>query len=150
MLYAADYGTAKVAVWDINLKPVVAGFVNSAIPTGFAPFNIQNLAGTMYVTYAAQPGSGGSPYATTGGGYVSTYDMNGVLLGNLSGAGVLNYPWGLAIAPATFGKYANMALVGNFGDGTIRAFDPKSGAFMGTSFGEEGQSTASPVAQPRG
>ncbi len=136
LLYAADVGNAKVSVWDINLKPVVTGFVNSAIPAGFAPFNIQNLSGTMYVTYAAQPGS------TAAGGYVSTYDMNGALLGNLSGTGVLNAPWGIAIAPTTFGKYANMALVGNFGDGTIRAFDPKSGAFMGTLEDESGKSIA--------
>ena len=134
MLYAADYGTAKVSAWDINLKPVAVGFVNSAIPTGFAPFNIQNLGGTMYVTYAAQAstGPGSSPYATAGGGYVATYNMIGADLGQLIGTGVFNYPWGLAIAPATFGKYANMVLVGNFGDGTIHAFDPKSGALMGS------------------
>jgi uncharacterized protein (TIGR03118 family) len=126
LLYAADSGNAKVAVWDINLKPVVTGFVNSAIPAGFAPFNIQNLGGTMYVTYAAQSSS------NPGGGFVSTYDVNGVLLASLSGTGVLNSPWGVAIAPATFGKYANMLLVGNFGDGIIHAFDPKSGALVGT------------------
>jgi uncharacterized protein (TIGR03118 family) len=125
MLYAADAGNAKIAVWDINLKPVVAGFVNSAVPAGLAPFNIQNLAGTMYVTYAPPPGS-------AAGGHVSTYDMNGVLLGDLNGAGTLNAPWGLAIAPASFGKYAKMVLVGNFGDGTIHAFDPTSGALMGS------------------
>jgi uncharacterized protein (TIGR03118 family) len=135
MLYAADYGTGKVIAWDMNMKPVTVGFVNSAIPAGFAPFNIQNLGGTLYVSYAAQPGtqtSGGSPYATAASGYVATYDMTGVLLGNLSGPGIFNYPWGMAIAPASFGKYANMVLVGNFGDGTIHAFDPKAGALMGT------------------
>jgi uncharacterized protein (TIGR03118 family) len=144
LLYAADYGTAKVAVWDINLKPVVTGFVNSAIPNSFAPFNIQNLGGTMYVTYAAQPssGPGTSPYAAAGGGYVSTYDMTGALISNLSGTGVFNYPWGLAIAPATFGKYASMVLVGNFGDGTIHAFDPKSGALMGSLEDESNQPIA--------
>jgi len=135
LLYAADFGTNKVAVWDATLKPVVTGFVNSAIPSNFAPFNIQNLGGTMWVTYGAQgtsSSSSRSPYATASGGYVSWYDMNGVLLGNLNGTGNLNYPWGLAMAPANFGKYANMLIVGNFGDGTIHAFDPKSGAFMGT------------------
>ncbi|MGD0295538.1 MAG: TIGR03118 family protein [Bryobacteraceae bacterium] len=135
MLYAADYGTGKVIAWDMNMNPVAVGFVNSAIPAGFAPFNIQNLGGTLYVAYAAQPTStsaAASGYAVAGGGYVSTYDMTGAVVANLSGAGTLNYPWGLAIAPATFGKYASMVLVGNFGDGTIHAFDPTSGALMGT------------------
>jgi uncharacterized protein (TIGR03437 family) len=111
----------------------VSGFTNSAIPTTFAPFNIQNLGGTLYVTYAplSDP-THMNPYAIAGGGYVSTYDMLGALLGNLSGQGAFNYPWGLAIAPATFGDFANMVLVGNFGDGMIHAFDPKSGAMMGT------------------
>lgn len=129
MLYAADYGTGKVVAWDINLKPAVVGFVNSAIPSGFAPFNIQNLGGTLYVTYAPQSTSTAT---AAGGGYVSTYDMTGAVIGNLSGTTVLNSPWGVAIAPATYGKYANMVLVGNFGDGTIHAFDPMSGALMGT------------------
>jgi uncharacterized protein (TIGR03118 family) len=138
MLYAADYGTGKVIAWDMNMKPVTVGFVNSAIPTGFAPFNIQNLGGTLYVSYAAQSdpsGKSGTPssgYAVTGGGYVSTYDMTGALIVNLSGQTVFNYPWGMAIAPASFGKYASMVLVGNFGDGTIHAFDPKAGTLMGT------------------
>jgi uncharacterized protein (TIGR03118 family) len=145
ILYAADYGTGKVVAWDMNLKPATVGFVNSAVPSSFAPFNIQNLAGTLYVAYAPQssmPVASGSPYATVGGGYVSTYDMTGAILANLSGATVFNYPWGMAIAPATFGKYAGMVLVGNFGDGTIHAFDPKSGALMGTL----DDSTGNPIA----
>jgi len=138
ILYAADYGAGKVVAWDMNLKPVVVGFVNGAIPSGFAPFNIQNLGGTLYVSYATGPTAKSTPttppsgYAVAGGGYVTTYDMTGAILGNLNGSTTFNYPWGMAIAPATFGKYANMVLVGNFGDGTINAFDPKSGTMMGT------------------
>ena len=148
MLYAADYGTGTVVAWDINLKPVVVGFVNGTIPSGFAPFNIQNLGGTLYVTYAPQVTSKGTPanpasgYATAGGGYVTTYDMTGAIIGNLAGSTVFNYPWGVAIAPATFGKYASMVLVGNLGDGTINAFDPTSGALMGTLE----DSTGNPIA----
>jgi uncharacterized protein (TIGR03118 family) len=128
ILYAADYGTGKVVAWDMNLKPVVVGFVNGAIPSGFAPFNIQNLGGTLYVTYAPQASSN----STTVGGYVTTYDMTGAIIGTLGGSTVFSYPWGVAIAPATFGKYASTVLVGNFGDGTIHAFDPKAGTLMGT------------------
>ncbi len=137
MLYAADYGTGKVVAWDSKMNPAVVGFVNSAIPSGFAPFNIQNLGGTLYVAYAAQsdpatqPTTPPSGYTVAGGGYVSTYDMTGAVIANVNGQTVFNYPWGMAIAPATFGKYANMLLVGNFGDGTIHAFDPSTGALMG-------------------
>jgi uncharacterized protein (TIGR03437 family) len=122
----------------MNMKPVVVGFVNGTIPSGFAPFNIQNVGGTLYVTYApqsdppSQPGTPPSGYAVAGGGYVTTYDMTGAIIANLNGQTVFNSPWGVAMAPATFGKYANMILVGNFGDGTINAFDPTSGAAMGT------------------
>src|ERR1700683_2238169 len=138
ILYAADYGTGKVVAWDMNLKPVVVGFVNGTIPSGSGPFNIQNVGGPLYVAYApqsdppSQPGTPPSGYAVAGGGYVTTYDMTGAIIANLNGQTVFNSPWGVAMAPATFGKYANMILVGNFGDGTINAFDPTSGAAMGT------------------
>jgi uncharacterized protein (TIGR03118 family) len=136
LLFAANYKDDKIEVWDSHLEDVVSGFTNSAIPSGFAPFNIQNLGGTMYVTYAPQPSpsvvSGGSPYAVTGGGFVSWYTMSGALIGSVAGQTSLNYPWGLAMAPATFGDFANMLLVGNFGDGMIHAFDPTSGALKGT------------------
>jgi uncharacterized protein (TIGR03118 family) len=148
MLYAADYGTGKVVAWDMNMKPVVVGFVNGTIPSGFAPFNIQNIGGTLYVTYAAQsdpPAQAGTPSgyaAAAGGGYVSTYDMTGAVIANLSGQTVFNSPWGVAMAPATFGKYANMILVGNFGDGNINAFDPSTGVLMGTLEDETGNPIA--------
>jgi uncharacterized protein (TIGR03118 family) len=139
MLYAADYGTGKIVAWDMNMKPVVVGFVNGTIPSGFAPFNIQNVGGVLYVTYAAQsdppagkPGNPPSGYAVAGGGYVTTYDMTGAIIANVNGQTVFNYPWGVAMAPATFGKYAGMILIGNFGDGKINAFDPTSGALVGT------------------
>ncbi len=139
MLYAADFGTGKVVAWDMDMKPVTAiGFENSDIPSSFVPFNIQNVGGLLYVTYAShsdppsQPGTPPSGYATAAGGYVSTYDMIGSLIGNMSGQTLFNAPWGVAMAPATFGKYANMILIGNFGDGRINAFDPSTGALMGT------------------
>lgn len=153
MLYAADYGKGRVAVWDANLEPAASGFVNPAIPANFAPFNIQNLGGTLYVAYAPQQSTPiGSPYVSypaggrgntaAEGGFVAKYNMLGALLENLSGQGVFNYPWGMAIAPASFGDFANDVLIGNFGDGMIHAFDPATGKVMGTLNKEDG----SPIA----
>ena len=147
-LYAADYGNGKVDVWDANLHDVTsAGFQDTLVPSGFAPFNIQNLGGTLYVAYAPQANAGNPymPYGMSnaptytypmpggaGGGYVAAFSMAGVLMGNISGQGALNYPWGMAIAPASFGNFPNALLVGNFGDGRINAFNPASGVMLGT------------------
>jgi uncharacterized protein (TIGR03118 family) len=144
LLYAADYGTGKISVWDASLKPVVVGFVDSGVPAGYAPFNIQNIGGKMYVAYA--PGASTpaqvSPYALTGGGFVVWYDAIGSVIGELKDSTPLNYPWGMALAPATFGDFANTILVGNFGDGTIHAYDRTTGALMGTLNNQQGNPVA--------
>jgi uncharacterized protein (TIGR03118 family) len=144
LLYAADFANNKIDVWDANLQPVQGmQFTNPMVPTGFAPFNIQNLGGTLYVAYAPQPTNapsmgGGGAYVsyptggTTTGGYVASFTMSGTLMVNMSGQSSFNYPWGMAIAPATFGDFANALLVGNFGNGNINAFNPTTGAMMGT------------------
>lgn len=139
ILYAADFGNAQVTAWDINLNKVVVGFVDGDVPAGMAPFNIQNLGGVLYVSYAPQ--ASGSPYSAPGG-FVVQYGFSGDILSELKGSGAFNSPWGMAIAPATFGDFANMVLVGNFGDGMIHAFDPTSGAMMGTLNGTGGNPIA--------
>ena len=74
-----------------------------------------------------------------GNGYVDVYDANGKLLQHLAEKGTLNSPWGMQIAPATFGKFGGALLVGNFGDGLISAFDPNTGAFLGTLQDQSGK-----------
>ncbi|HLK67354.1 MAG TPA: TIGR03118 family protein [Bryobacteraceae bacterium] len=152
-LYAANFKTGTIDVFDANFKPVTlaaGAFTDPQIPAGFAPFNIQSLGGKLYVTYALQDANGQFDVAGPGNGYVSTYDNTGKLLQHLVGPGyfnqpsALNSPWGLALAPATFGRYANTLLVGNFGDGKINSYDPKTGAFIGTLTDATGKAIALP------
>lgn len=137
-LYAANFKSGGIDVFDAQFKPVTlasGSFTDSKIPAGFAPFNIWTLGGKLYVSYAKQDANKKFDVPGVGNGYVDVFDTTGKLLQSLvvGGTGsLLNSPWGLAIAPATFGKFANDLLVGNFGDGLINAYDPTTGAFMGT------------------
>jgi uncharacterized protein (TIGR03118 family) len=137
-LYAANFKAGTIDVFDAQFRPVTltsGSFTDSKIPAGFAPFNIWNLGGKLYVAYAKQDANKKFDVSGVGNGYVDVFDATGKLLQSLvvGGTGsLLNSPWGLAIAPATFGKFANDLLVGNFGDGLINAYDPTTGAFAGT------------------
>lgn len=132
MLYAANFNSGKVDFWDANLKQMAAAFANPVVPFGFAPFNIQNIGGKLYVTYAKQDGAKHDDAAGAGNGYVAVFDLSGNVTSNLISQGPLNSPWGLALAPASFGDFAGSVLVGNFGDGRINAFNAASGSLMGT------------------
>ena len=133
MLYAADFHNATIDVWDGSMKPVTSttAFIDPAIPAGFAPFNIANLNGKLYVAYAKQNASKRFDVGGPGNGYVSVFDMSGNLVSHFLAQGALNSPWGMAIAPASFGDFANMLLVGNFRDGKINVYDPATGASPG-------------------
>ena len=141
MLYAANFNAGTIDVWDGSLNPVTnsGAFANPAIPAGFAPFNIQNIGGTLYVTYAKQDSTKHFDVAGVGNGYVATFDTTGKLLANLVSAGVLNSPWGLAMAPATFGVFSGALPVSNFGDGLIHAYNATTGGLMGTLTDPGGQ-----------
>ena len=131
-LYAANFGTGNIDVFKGNPgAPALAGtFTDPNLPSGFAPFNIANLGGTLYVTYAKPDGSG-DDLAGPGNGFVDAFDLNGNFLGRVGSQGTLNSPWGLALAPSSFDELAGDLLVGNFGDGTINVFDPTSDTFLG-------------------
>lgn len=139
-LYAANFRTGGIDVFDANFKPVTlaaGAFTDSKIPAGFAPFNIWNIGGNLYVAYARQDQNKKFDVAGVGNGFVNVFDTNGRLLSNngngpLISNGLLNSPWGLAIAPASFGQFAGALLVGNFGDGLIIAYDATTGAAKGT------------------
>jgi uncharacterized protein (TIGR03118 family) len=133
-LYAANFhaGTIDVLKGDAVAPGLAGGFVDPNLPSGYAPFNIQNIGGQLYVTYALQDTGGLDDVPGAGHGFVTRFDLDGNLLGRLITAGPLNSPWGLALAPATFGDLSNALLVGNFGDGTINAFSAANGAFLGT------------------
>ena len=137
-LYAANFKSGGIDVFDAQFKPVTmpaGSFADPKVPAGFAPFNIWNIGGKLYVAYAKQDSNKQFDVPGRGNGYVSVFDSTGKLLQSLvaGGAGsALNSPWGLAMAPATFGQFANDLLVGNFGDGLINAYDPTTGAYLGT------------------
>ncbi len=131
-LYAANFHARTIEVFDKNFHQVqLAGsFTDPDIHAGFAPFNIQNLGGKLYVTYAKQDADGEDDVAGPANGYVDAFDTDGNLLQRVATRGRLNSPWGLAIAPSSFGAFAGDLLVGNFGDGRINIIDPVSGEFL--------------------
>ncbi|WP_321475851.1 TIGR03118 family protein [uncultured Paludibaculum sp.] len=144
-LYAANFHGGTVEVFDTNFNPVtldVGSFVDPEMPEGFAPFNIANLDGKLYVAFAKQDADKEDEVAGKGLGYVTVFDPSGKLLMRLRHVPFLNAPWGLAMAPADFGKFSNLVLVGMFGSGKIAAFDPKDGAFKGLLRGDHGKPIA--------
>ena len=133
-LYAADFHGRKIDWFNSSFTPVVDPtkfVIDATIPLDFAPFNIQNLGGLLYVTYAKQDADKEDDVAGAGFGYVDVFDLSGVLVRHFASQGTLNAPWGLAIAPPNFGDFSNALLVGNFGDGRINAFKLSDGTFLG-------------------
>jgi uncharacterized protein (TIGR03118 family) len=158
-LFAANFNAGTVDVYDgsLNLNPAPYSqstlpqpyasslpFSNPAIPAGFAPFNVQNIEGTLFVTYALQNSAKSFPVGGAGNGYVAMFNLNGTLIANLVSQGPLNSPWGMAIAPANFGPFAGALLVGNLTDGKINAFDAATGATLGAL----NDPTGNPIAIP--
>jgi uncharacterized protein (TIGR03118 family) len=122
-LYATDFHNAKVDVFDGSFGLVHdSGFVDPSIPHGYGPFGIQTIGDRIFVTYAKQDADAHDDVAGQGLGFVDVYDTSGNLLDRVAQHGQLNSPWGLALAPASFGRFAGDLLVGNFGDGQINAF----------------------------
>ncbi len=132
--YAANFSSGAIEVYNGNWEriPLASStFTDSQVPEGFAPFNIQNIGGKLYVAYARQNAAKTDDVGGPGNGYVAVFDTDGNLLQHLISGGPLNSPWGLAIAPSTFGDLKGALLVGNFRDGIINAFDVSTGQFIG-------------------
>ena len=132
-LYAANFRTGAIDVLsgDASAPSLPGAFSDPSVPAGYAPFNVQNLNGKLYVTYAKQDAAKHDEEDGAGAGYVASFDTSGHLISHLVSGGKLNAPWGLALAPASFGTYAGDLLTGNFGDGRISAYDPLTGTFEG-------------------
>jgi uncharacterized protein (TIGR03118 family) len=128
-LYAANFHAGTIDIFNSTGK--IGAISDPTAPAGYAPFNIQNINGTLYVTFAVQDGTGHDDVAGLGNGLIDVFDPVTQTFTRLVSNGVLDSPWGLALAPATFGAFAGDLLVGNFGDGMINAFDPISGASLG-------------------
>jgi uncharacterized protein (TIGR03118 family) len=125
-LYATDFHNGRVDMFDggFNLVSTAATFVDPGIPGNFAPFGIQAVGDTIFVTYAKQDAAGDDEVTGPGRGFVDAFDADGAFMGRVATRHELNAPWGLAMAPADFGRFSGDLLVGNFGDGTIHAFRP--------------------------
>ena len=132
-LYAADFHNNKIDVLDRTFTKVApAGdFRDPRLPPSYAPFGIQNILGNLYVLYAKQDGNAEEEISGPGLGIVSVFDTSGHFLRRFTTRGVLNVPWGIALAPADFGRFSGRLLIGNLGDGRINAFDLASGNFVG-------------------
>ena len=124
-LYATDFHNGVVDIFDAAFHAVTmpGAFTDPTLPAGFAPFGIQNIAGTIYVTYALQDEDKKDDVAGPGNGFVDAFTTSGAFIRRVASMGELNSPWGLALAPANFGRFSGDLLVGNFGDGRIHAFD---------------------------
>jgi uncharacterized protein (TIGR03118 family) len=132
-LLAANFNSGKIDVYDRNFTPtsLSGSFTDPKLPAGFAPHGIHVVGSQIYVAFAMQDAAKHDAQPGTGLGQVDIFDTNGNFVSTFVAAGgQLNAPWGVAVAPATFGAFANAILVGNFGDGTINAFDT-TGKFMG-------------------
>jgi uncharacterized protein (TIGR03118 family) len=140
-LYASNFHAGAIDVYKGSAAaPSLAGsFADPNLPAGYAPFNVQNLGGTLYVSYALQDALKEDEIAGAGFGFVDRFDLQGNFLNRVASGGTLNAPWGLAIAPASFGAMAGSLLVGNFGDGRINLYDATSFAFLGQVLGPDGQ-----------
>ena len=124
-LYAANFPAARVDVFDAtyHIQHLSGGdFVDPGLPAGYAPFGIQAIGNEIFIAYAKQDAAGDEELHGEGLGYVSAFGMDGSFHGRVASAGELNAPWGMAMAPADFGKFSGDLLVGNFGDGRIHAF----------------------------
>lgn len=132
-LYATDFSAGRVDVFDANFAPIVlaGSFTDPNLPVGFAPFNIQNIGGKLYVTYAMQDAAKHDDVSGPGNGFVNIFDTSGQLLKRFAAKAPLNSPWGVVLAPAGFGGFGGALLIGNFGDGRINAFNPATGAWLG-------------------
>lgn len=132
-LYAANFkaGTVDVHKGDAGTPSLSGSFTDPGLPSGYAPFNVQNLDGSLYVTYALQNASKDDDVAGAGQGFVDQYTLNGDFVARVASGGTLNAPWGLAVAPSSFGSAAGDLLVGNFGDGHINIYDANTHAFLG-------------------
>ncbi len=130
-LYAANFiAGGTINAFDSTYAPTLAGkFVDSTLPPGYAPFNVQTLNGNLYVEYAKV--TPGTPVAIPGGGgFVDEFDTSGNFLQRVASNGPLDGPWGITQAPASFGSFGGDLLIGNFASGTIDAFTT-GGSFLG-------------------
>jgi uncharacterized protein (TIGR03118 family) len=133
-IYVANFNAATVEVYDGSFNPHSFGsnsFVDTSIPSGYAPFNIQLVGSSLVVTYGKQNSAKNFTVSGPGNGYVDVYDTEGNLQVRMAHVLFLNAPWGVVQAPASFSGFGNDLLVGNLGSGGITAYNISTGAWIG-------------------
>ncbi|HTV65123.1 MAG TPA: TIGR03118 family protein [Bryocella sp.] len=133
-LYAANFFAGTVDVFDRTFAPHSFGtnsFVDTTIPAGYAPFNVELIGNNLVVTYAKQDAQKMDDTPGPGFGYVDIFDTQGNLVRRLPHIVQMNAPWAIVLAPANFGAFSNALLIGNFGSGSIMAFNATTGQFIG-------------------
>lgn len=141
-LYVCNFGLERIDMFDSRFNPVAlvpGAFRDPQVWSTYAAYNMQYLDGLIYVAWARLGDETGEPDIYPGYGFVSAFDTDGNLVRQFEHRLELNAPWGLAIAPANFGALSNTLLVGNFGDGTILAYNRETGMFIDYLRGENGE-----------
>jgi len=140
-LLAANFHDNRIDVFDSTFAPVDATgmFTDPTLPDGYAPFNVAEIGGKIFVTYAKQDADAHDDVAGPAHGFVDVYTTSGSFVERFATHGVLDSPWGMTIAPAEFGQFSGDLLIGNFGDGRIHAFDPNTGEVLGILRGTSGK-----------
>ncbi len=137
-LFAANFRHGTVDVFNSNFQQI-GDFTDPNVPTGYAPFDVQNLNGNLFVTFALQNATKHDDVAGEHHGFVDEFNANGQLITRVASGGPLDSPWGLAVAPQDFGKFAGDLLVGNFGDGRINAYNLATDQFVGQLQDQDGK-----------
>jgi uncharacterized protein (TIGR03118 family) len=141
-LYATNFRSGRVEAYDSTFTPVeLPGglFVDPKLPAGYGPFGIAVIRGKLYVSFAKQDATLHDDVAGRGNGFVDVFGRNGKFIQRLITRGALDSPWGMALAPASFGQFGGDLLVGNFGDGHINVYDPTTGRRLGQLRGSNGR-----------
>jgi len=128
-LYVANFSAGVVEIYDGHFG-FVRSFTDATLPMGYAPFNVRVIKNNLYVTFALQDADKEDDVAGPGHGFVDVFDLQGNFVKRFASQGPLDSPWGLEVAPITWGKLAGALLVGNFGDGRISAYNLTTGAFI--------------------
>jgi uncharacterized protein (TIGR03118 family) len=141
MLLAANFHDNRIDAFDGSFMPVdtTGMFTDPSLPQGYAPFNVAEINGQIFVTYAKQDADREDDVAGKAHGFVDVYTTSGAFVKRFATHGVLDSPWGMTIAPADFGQFSGDLLIGNFGDGRIHAFDPSTGEVLGILRGTSGK-----------
>jgi uncharacterized protein (TIGR03118 family) len=152
-LYAANFGQSRVDVFNSSFQPVKEpswAFKDIFVPKKFAPFNVQAINGNVFVTYAEPDPTTGREVIGKGLGIVDEFTADGRFVARIATGGALNAPWGVAIAPSSWGKLAGSLLIGNFGDGRVNVLAPLGhGRFAPFVVGQLTDSTTGkPFAEP--